>query len=444
MAALNLKPFLPRSLFGRASLILIVPIVALQLIVALVFIQRHYEGVTDQMVRNIAREIAVALQIVDTSPSAPIAQARLNNVAVPLGLVFAYDENTPLVPRDRRAAFDVSGRALVDTFHSLFGPDIAVDLLTDAKMVDLRIRTPEGVLTALIPRVRVSASNPHQLLVLMILSSLLLIAIAVVFLRNQVRPILQLADAAEAFGKGRSVPFRPTGAEEVRRAGTAFLSMRTRLERQIEQRTLMLTGVSHDLRTPLTRIKLSAALIDEADEAAAITRDADDMERMLDAFLAFARGDQMEERSEVNPVELCEDLIEQTRRSGAHISFSCFDDSPGNPLISIKEMAVRRSLQNLIGNATRHGTRIRLTLRLLAKTCEFVVEDNGPGIPPEQREFVIRPFARLDKARNQDLGGGVGLGLSIVMDVARSHGGTLEMDDSADLGGLRAVLRLPR
>jgi two-component system osmolarity sensor histidine kinase EnvZ len=444
MASPFLKPFLPRSLFGRASLILIVPIVALQLIVALVFIQRHYEGVTDQMVRNIAREIAVALQIVETSPGAAIAQARLNNVAVPLGLTFRLDEDGTLAPANRRAAWDLSGRALIETFTALLGPAISVDLLANDKMVDLRILTADGVLAAQIPRARVSASNPHQLLVLMIFASLFLIGIAVVFLRNQIKPILDLADVSEAFGKGRSVPFRPAGAEEVRRAGSAFLSMRARLERQMEQRTLMLSGVSHDLRTPLTRIKLAAAMIEDAAESAAITRDADDMERMLDEFLAFARGDTLEESAAVNPLDLVEDIVARTRRQGAHISLVALDEAPDTATVPMKEGAIRRAVQNLVNNAVRHGTRIRLTLRLLAKTCEFVVEDNGPGIPADKREFVIRPFARLDESRNQDRGGGVGLGLSIVMDVARSHGGTLELDDSADLGGLKATLRLPR
>ncbi len=444
LTGLTLKPYLPRSLFGRAILILIVPIVALQMVVAIVFIQRHFEDVTQQMTRSIAREIAVALQVIDTSPSGDIAQLRLNNLSRPLALRLGFDEAGTLEAENSRVFYDLSGRALTAELQTLLGPDISVDLASDSKVVDLRVQTSKGVLHAIIPRVRVTASNPHQLLVLMITAALLLIVIAVLFLRNQVRPIRDLANAAEAFGKGRSEPFRPAGAEEVRRAGNAFLSMRGRLERQIEQRTQMLSGVSHDLRTPLTRMKLTLALVDDQPEIAELTRDVDDMERMLDEFLAFARGDQLEDVVTVDAVEFVDDIVEMTRRSGKQISLSCSIEDPESKELSLRKGAVQRAVQNLINNAAHYGTRVRLSLRLLAKTVEFVVEDNGPGIPKDAREAVMRPFARLDASRNQNKGGGVGLGLSIAQDVARSHGGVLELGDSADLGGLKACLRIPR
>jgi len=294
--------YLLRSLFPRATLIVIVPLIALQMVVAFVFVQRHFDGVTRQMTRNIAREIAVAQQVIDTSPTAEIAQLRLVNLSQPLAVQLTLDALGEVAPEHRRAWFDWSGRALITEMEALLGTELSVDLKSDDRQVDALLQTEKGVLRAIIPRSRVTASNPHQLLVLMAVTALILAVIALVFLRNQMRPILELADAADAFGKGRSVPFRPRGAEEVRRAGGAFLSMRSRIERAIEQRTLMLSGVSHDLRTPLTRMKLTLALAEDMPEAKEMGRDVSEMERMLNAFLAFARGDQMEEEHEVDLV----------------------------------------------------------------------------------------------------------------------------------------------
>ncbi|MEO1549728.1 MAG: ATP-binding protein [Pseudomonadota bacterium] len=441
---LSVRSYLPRSLFGRAALIVILPILLLQLVVAVVFIQRHFEGVTKQMTRSIAREIAVAMQIIRTSPSADIAQVRLNNLAEPLDFPMFISQGEVEAGRHARLWYDWSGRALTQELTLILGSQISVDLLSSSRLVGLQVQTEKGILRANIPRRRVTASNPHQLLVLMIGTSLLLGLIAILFLRNQVRPILRLADVAEAFGKGRSLPYRPQGAEEVRRAGGAFLAMRNRLERQIEQRTLMLSGVSHDLRTPLTRMKLGLAMLDDAPERAEMVRDVDDMERMLDEFLAFARGDSLEAASQVNVIELADTAVARAKRAGALVVFQRDMATGVDPIFTLRTGAVSRALDNLVGNATRYGTHVRVSLRLRAVSCYFIVEDDGPGIPAAQREEVMRPFTRLDTARNQDKGGGVGLGLSIAADVARSHGGGLDLGDSADLGGLSATLRLPR
>ncbi|NNU80605.1 two-component sensor histidine kinase [Halovulum dunhuangense] len=444
MKAPPLKTYLPRSLLPRTILIVMVPLIALQLVVAFVFVQRHFEGVTRQMTRSIAREIAVAQQVIDTSPTAAIAQLRLQNLSEPLAITLDLEPLETVSGDNLRLWYDLSGRALIQEMTALLGPDLRVDLRSNDRMVDARLQTDRGVLHAIIPRVRVTASNPHQLLVLMIVVSLVLAAIAILFLRNQMRPILDLADAADAFGKGRSVPFRPAGAEEVRRAGNAFLSMRARIERAIEQRTLMLSGVSHDLRTPLTRMKLTLALADDMPEAAEMNRDLNEMERMLDAFLAFAKGDQMEEMQEVDLPGLIAELAEQAARSGILLETSVQVETPGAATMPLREAAIRRALTNLVNNAARHASRVRLTLRLTQRAANFIVEDDGPGVPEDKREEVMRPFTRLDTARNQDKGAGVGLGLAIAQDVARSHGGALDLSDSPDLGGLRCVFRIPR
>ncbi len=438
------KRFLPRSLFVRALLILLLPVILLQLVVGFVFIQRHFEAVTEQMTRSVARNLNYAIAVVDTAPSVPEANAVLDFVSGPLGLPLTLDTKSMSVTPDNRSFFDLSGRAVIRTLQEMIQADVGVDLVSDARIVKVQIKTNKGVVLADLPRSRVAVSNPHQLLVLMVFASILLTAISILFLRNQIKPILNLTYAAEEFGKGRSIAYRPRGAEEVRRAGTAFLAMRSRLERQIEQRTQMLSGVSHDLRTPLTRLKLSLAMLEGEAEKTDMLTDIRDMERMLDEFLAFAKGGITEETIEFSPVDMAHEIGEDWVRLGRTLDLYIDNATPKNPLVSLRYFAVKRAVQNLVNNAERFGARVTLTLRLSERSIEFVVEDDGPGIPADQREAALRPFVQLDESRNQNDGGGVGLGLAIAMDIARSHGGTLALDQSESLGGLKATLRLPR
>jgi two-component system osmolarity sensor histidine kinase EnvZ len=316
----------------------------------------------------------------------------------------------------------------------------AIDL-RDLRNVNLTVDTRHGLLLIRFDRRQVSASNPHQLLVLMAATSLLMTVIAIIFLRNQLRPIRRLAIAAEAFGRGRMEPYRPTGATEVRIAGNAFLDMRNRIERQIEQRTLLLSGVSHDLRTPLTRLRLGLSMIDD-EEAPALIRDADEMQRMLDAFLEFARGTAESDPPEaIDPVLFVQEIVADYRRMGQKVSLAGVS---GDGTALINRIAIRRALDNLIGNALRYGSRAELSVTTLDRAVRFTVEDDGPGIPRERRDEALRPFTRLDAARNQNRGGSVGLGLSITADIVRSHGGALRLGESERLGGLKAEIVLGR
>lgn len=260
------------------------------------------------------------------------------------------------------------------------------------------------------------------------------------FLRNQLRPIKRMSHAATAFGKGRVVPFKPTGAIEVRAAGHAFLDMRSRIERHIEQRTRMLSSVSHDLRTPLTRLKLGLSLIDPED-AAPLRRDVDDMEQLLNGFLNFARGDAEDDMQRCDPLQLVEQAITSAHRAGLGVTIG---QMTGKGRANLRPQAVVRAVENLITNAVRYGDQVIVSAEIMDNSIVISVEDDGPGIPEEQREEAIKPFARLDEARNQNKGSGVGLGLSIVLDIARSHGGTLRLGHSDRLGGLRADLVLAR
>ncbi|MCA3446063.1 MAG: HAMP domain-containing protein [Rhodobacter sp.] len=434
-----LRPFLPRGLYGRAALILIVPIVAIQLVVSLAFIQRHFEGVTRQMTQSLVIQIMFVLDEADRGGSPAEAWARASGVAQPLEMTLELPAKWPDLT-DRRAFYDLSGRVVIETLRQGL-PDLrSVDLVSDSGDVRMLLQTDLGPMSLSVSRRRVSASNPHQLLVWMILTSVLMTVIAYAFLRNQLRPIKRLADAAEAFGKGRSVAYRPRGALEVRAAGAAFLDMRSRIERQMEQRTLMLSGVSHDLRTPMTRLKLSLSLMPQDDEVRAALRDVADMERLVDEFLAFARGDAMETAEKTDPVALVARVVDNARRSAGSISLK----SDGRGTALMRPDAVMRAVENLIGNALRFGTRCEVSVTVTERSIRICVEDDGPGIPRERREEAMRPFTRLDEARNPNRGGGVGLGLSIAADVARSHGGTLTLSDSARLGGLKAEIILAR
>ncbi len=437
------KRYLPRSLYGRALVILLAPIVLLQLVVAGLFVQRHYAGVTEQMAGAVGLELRYAIEQVERAETVEDARARLEALARPLGLTLALDPGAEVDPGRRAPFYDVSGDALAATLEEVVDRAMSVDLESHEGAADVRIATELGALRALIPRKRTIASNPHILLVWMVATAVLLTVVAVLFLRNQVRPIRELAAASEAFGKGRAEPFRPAGAEEVRRAGAAFLDMRRRIERAIEQRSNMLYGVSHDLRTPLTRMKLALAMAEEGSETEELRRDVDEMERMLDAFLDYARGGQGETAEPVAALALLEAAAADARRTGAVLDVEW---EPGAEAAEpvLRDGEVRRALANLMANAARYGSRCLASLRVGRGWVEFVVEDDGPGIPERERERALRPFARLDAARNQDRGGGVGLGLAIALDIARGHGGTLELEDSARLGGLKAVLRLPR
>ncbi|MCF1710922.1 ATP-binding protein [Tabrizicola sp. J26] len=434
-----IKPFLPRGLYGRAALILIVPVVAIQIVVSLAIIQRHFEGVTRQMTEGVVNEVNLVLEEIDHAGTLAEAQAHIARIAAPLTMQIDLPADN-VTTEDKRDLFDLSGRIVIETLRAGVPGLRAVNLSTENDDVRMLVDTSHGPASLTVSRRRVSASNPHQLLVWMMLTSVLMTVISYVFLRNQLRPIKKLAEAAEAFGKGRSVPYRPRGALEVRAAGAAFLDMRARIERQIEQRTLMLSGVSHDLRTPLTRLKLSLALMPDDPEVREALRDVADMERLVDEFLSFARGDAMEVPVSTDPVALVTRVVENAQRTGQTVALTI----EGGGAALLRPDAVARAVENLVGNAARFGRRVEVSVSVTERSVRICVEDDGPGIPEERRDEALRPFTRLDAARNPNKGGGVGLGLSIAADIARSHGGTLTLTESQRLGGLKAELILAR
>ncbi|MGB5868718.1 MAG: histidine kinase dimerization/phospho-acceptor domain-containing protein, partial [Albidovulum sp.] len=353
-----LKRFTPHGLYGRAALILIVPIVTIQLVVSIVFIERFFNGVTVQMARSIVLEVRHIDAAIRAAPDAASGFRQANVLAAPLEFwvhraVPSGDAAGPLASsEDLRLFYDLSGKVVVRVLQRDLRDLQQVDL-SDSRRVKLLMNNPKGVYELSFDRNRISARNPHQLLVYMLATGLLMTVVAFLFLRNQLRPIRKLALAAEAFGKGRAMPYRLAGATEVRAAGAAFLDMRARIERQIEQRTLLLSGVSHDLRTPLTRLKLGLAMLAEGEEVEALERDVDDMRRMLDGFLAFARNDAQDELPvQVDPSEVLRQAVEDARRGGADVTLVGVE---GEGRAELRVGAVRRALDNLISNAINYG-----------------------------------------------------------------------------------------
>lgn len=433
------KKYLPRGLYGRAALILILPILTLQLLVSVVFIQRHFDGVTRAMTDAMTIDLRFFRDEVNNATNAGDANA----IATKIGEALVLNVTLPAqsaVKADQLRFDDLTGSMVTETLRDRVPNILGVDLV-DRGQVQLWMQTDHGVADVRFSRRRVSAPNPHQLLVIMVVMGAIMTTISYFFLRNQLRPIKRMADAAAAYGKGRIKPFAPSGAIEVRAAGMAFLDMRNRIERQTQARTMMLSGVSHDLRTPLTRLRLGLSMVDSQDTAP-LLRDVDDMQDLLDAFLDFARDDALDELHPTSPREIALAAVADAGRNGADVKLG--ELSGAEDMIALRPKAVRRALDNLIGNALRYGSKAVVHLEVTDRAVRFAVEDDGPGIPAGSREAAISPFVRLDPARNQDKGSGVGLGLSIVADIARNHGGLLRLTDSSVLGGLKAELVLAR
>jgi two-component system osmolarity sensor histidine kinase EnvZ len=403
---------LPKGLYARSLIIIIAPVVLLQSVVAYAFMERHWQLVTRRLSSAVTADVAALIDIYESYP-----QDR--------------DATTLARIASERLRLDV------DILSRQINRPYWTDTIGRSSFIEIRVKLDDGIMRVIARRSQAYASNSHIFLVWMMVSSLVLLVVAILFLRNQIRPILRLAEAAESFGKGRDVDFRPRGAREVRQAGHAFIEMKRRVERTIDQRTTMLNGVSHDLRTILTRFRLSLALLPQTAEVEDLKRDVDEMGRMLEGYLAFARGDTGEAAVSTDLRALLEELQGDAERQGHSTSL----DIVGDPIITVRPDAFRRLLFNLVANAARHGDHIAISANHETRWLVIHVDDDGPGIPAEYREEVFKPFVRLDEARNQDEGGS-GLGLAIARDIARSHGGDIVLGDSP-LGGLRATVRLP-
>ena len=436
-----LKRYLPRGLFWRSLLIIVTPVVLLQGVVSYVFFERDIESTTRWMARDIAADAAFLVTLEDSHAGAQRAALRAQ-ASRTLDYPVTFLPGAKLEPPAHHHRPSSIDKALDEVIGQQIAGNRGFLVESSDKTIDISVEVHDGVLRMTVPRSRVTVTSPDIFIVWMVGSALILLAVAILFLRNQVRPIERLALASEAFGKGRAVPdFKPYGATEVRRAARAFMTMRERIERHVQQRTEMLAAISHDMKTPLSRMKLQLAMMAESADVQAMRGDIVEMEYMLDEYLDFARGEGGEQSTMEDLTDLAQDAA--AAAAGAHGMEGAIVavEAKGPILIHMKRKALRRCATNLIDNALKHGTEVKITVARDDRFARLIVDDNGPGIPAERREEAFRPFHRLDEGRNLQAGGS-GLGLAIARDIARGHGGDILLDTSP-LGGLRATIRLP-
>jgi two-component system osmolarity sensor histidine kinase EnvZ len=428
----------PRSLFGRSLLIIVMPLILLQVVSTWIFYDRHWDTITRRLSTAIAGDIAQVIELMRQSPGEDSRAAILAMAQRNFGLAVTIREGAilPLDDSDNNARIDFFlSRALTGRVrrpHQIDSSSYRTRVVVDIQLQD-------SVMTVVVPGKRLFSTTTYIFIMWMVGTSLVLFAVASLFMRNQVRPISRLAEAADQFGKGRDldVDFKPEGAQEVRQAASAFNVMRARLRRQIRQRTDMLSDVSHDLRTPITRMKLQLEMLEDRDAVTELMADVAEMERMIEGYLTFARGEDDEAGKRVDLGSIVEDVVAGWRRNNVNID--CHVE--GSLEAWLRPDAIRRTLDNLLVNAGRYGENIWVRAGRRGDAMEITVDDDGPGIAEAHREDVFRPFYRLDESRNPDTGG-TGLGLAIARDLVRGHGGDITLEDSPH-GGLRARIRLP-
>lgn len=432
----------PKGLYARALIIIITPTVILQSVVAFSFMERHWQSVTRRLSEATARDVAALIDMYESYRDDDDYSRLIDMARDRLGLSMQI-----LPPGDLPRATPPPFFALLDrTLTTELGKHVRypiwIDTVGQTRWVEIRVRHDYAILRFVASRNQTYASNSHIFLAWMVGTSVVLLTVAIIFMRNQIRPILRLAEAANEFGKGRPVPddFRPRGAREVREAAQAFLQMRERISQHVDQRTTMLAGVSHDLRTVLTRMRLQLAFLPEGQEAQAMRKDIATMQHMLEDYLAFAKGDGGEVAKPTNVRELLEEIRGEAGHLGAPIELK-IRKSRQDLVLPLKRNAMKRAIHNLLTNSARFGERIILRAGTEKGWLRIEVDDDGPGIPPNERENVFKPFYRIDSARNQDEGHS-GLGLAITADIARSHGGSVTLGESS-MGGLRAVVSVP-
>ncbi len=433
-----IRRMLPRSLLGRAVLIIVTPLILLQVISTWVFFDRHYDTITKRLAQGLAGDVAAVVTLIERSRDNDELVRIFSLAHTAMQLELSLSEGAELLVPDKLHTRGVVEKRLQSALKEELRHGFVVDTRSIDGRVEILVQIGSGVLRVLVTDERLFSSTTYIFIFWTIGSSILLFGVAVIFMRNQVRPIRRLAKAADSFGKGREVPeFKPEGAAEVRQAAAAFIDMRDRLNLQIQQRTEMLAGVSHDLRTPLTRMKLQLEMLQSTPEVANLQSDVVEMEHMVEGYLAFARGEGKELPVAANLGELLRDVVTQMTRDGGEVDLHLEQDIT----LPLRREAMRRCLTNLIANALRYGSHVAMRAGRRNKLIEITIDDDGPGIPPERYQDVFKPFFRLDQSRNPATGG-VGLGLTIARDVARNHGGDLVLG-AAPGGGLRARIWLP-
>lgn len=443
MAGFSIKSYLPRSLFGRSLLILIIPVFLIQVITAIVFFDRHWEKMTTRLAFAVAGEIAVITHLIQSADGIADIEEIQSHQGRHLGLDVQVLESGDLPEAQSLFVVAPWRNIVVQKLHGELSGQIKEDFTLNFNFEDKMIAVfvalgGDRILKIEFPQRRLFSSSGYVFLLWVLGVSTLLLIVAVLFMRNQIRPIRKLAVAAERFGKGRDVPsFKPEGAREVRQAALAFLDMRRRIQRQISQRTDMLAGVSHDLRTPLTRLKLELEMLSERHDVEAMKSDVHEMEKMIAGYLDFVRGDGEETFESIELDVLFSKIFQALERQGLKIT----SDIESGLRVRVRVLSFERALNNLLTNAGKYGEHIWVKVFVDDKKLQIQIEDDGPGIPEEQYDEVFKPFTRVDTSRNAETGG-VGLGLPIAMDIVHAHGGNITLTKS-EHGGLCVKVRMP-
>jgi two-component system osmolarity sensor histidine kinase EnvZ len=441
-ATRKIADLMPKGLYARALIIIIAPIVLLEGVVAFAFMERHWQAVTRRLSEATARDIGALVDMYESYNHQDDYGRLIELARDRLKLSLQVLPPGELPPKQPQPFFALLDRTLTNEIDKQIRQQFWIDTVGNSNLVEVKVKLDNSILRFVATRSQTYASNSHIFLVWMVGTSVVLLYVAILFLRNQIRPILRLADAADAFGKGRPTPadFTPRGAREVRQAAQAFIEMRDRIRQHVDQRTTMLAGVSHDLRTILTRFKLELELLGDGPEARALKADINEMQHMLEDYLAFARGDGGEEARPTNLRELMEEVHAESQLFGKTIDLR-LRRRREDLVLPLKRQAFKRAITNLVSNAARFGDQIVIRAATESNWLRVEIDDDGPGIPLSERENVFRPFYRIDHARNQDSGNS-GLGLAISRDIARSHGGDVALGESS-MGGLRAIIRVP-
>ncbi len=432
-----IKRMLPQTLFGRSLLIIVTPVILLQVVATWIFYDRHWDTMTNRLAYAVGGEIGMVIEQLERDVTMADRTETLSMAARTMDLIITFEPDA-ILPPQRQKLSSLLERTLGMALDERVRKPFLIDTRVASNWIEIRVQMADGVLSVMSPERRLFSSTTYIFLLWMVGAAMVLFAIAIIFMRNQIRPIRRLAAAADAFGKGRDVTrFKLEGATEVRQAAAAFLVMRERIQRQISQRTEMLAGVSHDLRTPLTRMKIQLELFTDCADVEDLKADVIDMEQMIEGYLAFARGEGAEAPVPTDLNRLINEAVSSARRDGAIVDLHL----EGELSLPLRPNSVKRCLANLIGNARRYADHVWVQAGRRDDAIEITVDDDGPGIPASSHEDVFRPFFRLEGSRNRSTGG-VGLGLTIARDVIRSHGGDITLSDSPR-GCLRAVVRLP-
>ena len=435
--SLYIKRLLPKSLLGRSLLIIVTPLVLLQVVSALIFFESHWDKVTLRLARSVAGDTAMLVRLMRDFPTPEDREWIFDMASRHFEFQASFDSDR-ILPNKPAASDSLLDQMLSRSLRSMVNKPFLIDSESLAEDVSIDVQLADGVLRVVTTRKRLFSSTTYVFVIWMVGTSLVLFAVAMVFMRNQVKPIRRLALAADDFGKGRTLDaFKPEGAIEVRQAASAFMAMRDRIRRQIAQRTDMLSGVSHDLRTPLTRMKLQLEMLGANEDIKDLKQDIAEMERMLEGYLAFARGEGGETPEKYNLSVLLQDVAENARRQGARIDLH----TEGRIDVTLRPNGFRRCVTNLVENAMRYAEHISIRAGVRGDGIEIVIDDDGPGIPEDQRAEVFRPFYRMEASRNPGTGG-VGLGMTIARDAVQTHGGDITLEDSP-MGGLRVRIKLP-